>query len=1042
MDLLHWYLGQRSLQPNPLVSSQEVKSVPFLRQHWRAGEVYGDFVARPRSQWRRAASMFLEPHPKLDILPDNRNPGKCERRWSLASSRTLRTSKSQSIMSLVDRSEATDSPLERATEEGHNAGSWKNASHYRRRLDLTHHSPLEQPQQRQSCELGNGHAEATSASAHDQSLHSVLVDCESKEVAETTTAASLRDVIETSQATWQSLATAASSIPPLPVPAAIPSNVRHRVFGERLKPASGAIFAYIADNAADRMPCPLAHSYVLPRSTDEPVSRAHDSSTWQPLPAVASDDNRGPRVRSSSVSFGCSSIRQRRAARTCSLPNPSTESPTRSAHSSDATSESSPGQARHQSQCFTASPSEAANLSSVSFETMPSPFLCAWAQQNLDVLQVSETDVHSSSDQSSLGFEGGRPSFGESLFSENEEEPDDPVEATSISNLRRRSLGSDFGLSALRNESEDASSRRVTEHRLTTETTCSLTDTSSLSTEIVISPDRSLSIGSPASLSCKSTGSLRLHLETNHACASTTDTAAMMLFKASCSSDRVWNAAQGPTNDEPATDTCRLDLRELSPLELHNYKWPHNNLAAVPEASEEIVSLYSRTGTWHERADQSRSHPLLPDTASSLYLNDAVTSVLDEQLTLQAMSELFVQRRPSRPSEPDLEEHEATAPHISGSAQAATQVVIRSFPESPGHRSTASSAPNASDEGDKTAVSFESGEHVGPLTSFEREQAAVVRNSPDPTRTFDLRRISGSSRRSISSMFGIGSKTTARLSSRDRSAREVPRASSAPLERSEERPMSDEADVAGTQMQPLPSLRPWTADLESIDLRIGEAVQKQFGSQLTTSKAVVKRKPVPSYDQSQCSARPGDIVVSAYDERRKSLMVTAANGKQSATRANTGNGELKIRPASEDVERAQNGAKAGWPTITPARTRQLWTVNDVQEALLWMQADDIKAVHCKAQNTREKENEHCVQHPPVRRSKHKASTSPLRRPRPVPLPTPQRTSSRRRLTMPISPGPGRSVVKAGSRGLSRPAPMPRQHIVVAPEHLVSNGGWL
>lgn len=1029
MDLLHCYLVQRSLQPHPLVSSREVNSVPFLRHHWRAGEVNGDFVTRPRSKWRRAASMFLEPHPKLDILPDHRNTGKCERRWSLASSRTLRTSKSQSILSLVDRSEATGSSLELAAEEGHDAESKISASHYRRRLDLTHYSPFEQPQQRQSCELGDGHAEVTSASAHDPSLHSVLVHCESKEVAETTTAASLRDAIETSQATWKSLATAASSIPPLPVPAATPSNVRHRVFGERLKPASGAVFAYIADNAADGTPCPLAHGSKSPGSAGEPGSQLYGTLTSPVLSGVASDDNRGQRVRSSSVSLGNSSARQRRAGRTCSLPNPSTPSPRRSAHCSDATSESSPGQARHQSQCFTASPSEAANLSSISFETMPSPFLCAWAQKNLDVVQVSETDVHSSSDQDSATFESGHPSFGDSLSFANQEEGSDCV---SRGNLRRRSLGSDFGLSALRNESRDASSHRVTEHRLTTETICSLTDTSSLSTEVVISPDRSLSIGSPASVSCKSTGSLRLHLETNHACASATDTPAMRLFKAPCGPVKVWNAGQ---DDEPAAEACRLDLRELSPLELHNYKWPHNNLAAVPEASEEIVSLYSRTGTWHERADQSRSHPLLPDTAS---LNNAVTSVLDEQSTLQAMNE-FVQRRPS---EPDFEEHEATAPHIEGSAEAAAQVVISSFPQSPCHQSTASSAPNASDEGDKTAVSFESGEHVAPLTSFEREQAAIVRNSPDPTRTFDLRRISGSSRRSISSMFGIGSKTTARLSSRNMSAREVPRASSAPLEWSEERRISDVADVAGTQMQPLPSLRPWTADLESIDVRIGEAVQKQFGSQLTTPKAVVKRKPVPSYDDSQYSARPGDIVVSAYDERRKSLMVTAANGNQSATRPHTADRELKRRPASEDVERAQTGAKAGWPTITPARTRQLWTVNDVQEALLWMHADDTKAVHCKAQNTREKENVHCVQAPPVRRSKHKASTSPLRRPRPVPLPTPQRTSSRRRNTVPTSPGPGRSVAKAGSRGLSRPAPMPRQHIVVAPEHLVSNGGWL
>ncbi|KAK0540720.1 hypothetical protein OC835_000537 [Tilletia horrida] len=63
-----------------------VRSVPYRREHWTAGEVVGDRVARPRSALLRGLSLIFETHPRLEVLPFQAEPEAASRRVRLPNS--------------------------------------------------------------------------------------------------------------------------------------------------------------------------------------------------------------------------------------------------------------------------------------------------------------------------------------------------------------------------------------------------------------------------------------------------------------------------------------------------------------------------------------------------------------------------------------------------------------------------------------------------------------------------------------------------------------------------------------------------------------------------------------------------------------------------------------------------------------------------------------------------------------------------------------------------------------------------------------------
>ncbi|CAD6888187.1 unnamed protein product [Tilletia laevis] len=49
--------------------NDRVRSVPYGREHWTAGDVAGDRVTRPRSALLRGLSLLFDPRPRLEVLP-------------------------------------------------------------------------------------------------------------------------------------------------------------------------------------------------------------------------------------------------------------------------------------------------------------------------------------------------------------------------------------------------------------------------------------------------------------------------------------------------------------------------------------------------------------------------------------------------------------------------------------------------------------------------------------------------------------------------------------------------------------------------------------------------------------------------------------------------------------------------------------------------------------------------------------------------------------------------------------------------------------
>ncbi|KAE8232963.1 hypothetical protein CF326_g2006 [Tilletia indica] len=54
--------------------NDQVRSVRYRREHWNAGEVVGDRVARPRSALLRGISLLFDPRPRLEVLPFRAEP--------------------------------------------------------------------------------------------------------------------------------------------------------------------------------------------------------------------------------------------------------------------------------------------------------------------------------------------------------------------------------------------------------------------------------------------------------------------------------------------------------------------------------------------------------------------------------------------------------------------------------------------------------------------------------------------------------------------------------------------------------------------------------------------------------------------------------------------------------------------------------------------------------------------------------------------------------------------------------------------------------
>ncbi|KAK0543115.1 hypothetical protein OC845_006282 [Tilletia horrida] len=58
---------------NTTTPAPPVRSVPYERRHWTAGQVTGDRVVRPRSAFVRGMSLLFEPNPRLEVLPSERD---------------------------------------------------------------------------------------------------------------------------------------------------------------------------------------------------------------------------------------------------------------------------------------------------------------------------------------------------------------------------------------------------------------------------------------------------------------------------------------------------------------------------------------------------------------------------------------------------------------------------------------------------------------------------------------------------------------------------------------------------------------------------------------------------------------------------------------------------------------------------------------------------------------------------------------------------------------------------------------------------------
>lgn len=114
-------------------SDASVASVPYSTKHWRAGEIRGDRVARPRHSVHRAVNM-LQPKPKLDVLPDRK-----EGKTSHASPRRGKSSPA-SPWRLIGKRQALDS--EGSIEMPRSAGSLSDGSPGVGRKVASSQSPL------------------------------------------------------------------------------------------------------------------------------------------------------------------------------------------------------------------------------------------------------------------------------------------------------------------------------------------------------------------------------------------------------------------------------------------------------------------------------------------------------------------------------------------------------------------------------------------------------------------------------------------------------------------------------------------------------------------------------------------------------------------------------------------------------------------------------------------------------------------------------------------------------------------------------------
>lgn len=267
---------------------------------------------------------------------------------------------------------------------------------------------------------------------------------------------------------------------------------------------------------------------------------------------------------------------------------------------------------------------EPAGSMSISFESLPSPFLTAWVKNVTSAVNEFECDVPPTdtlmpdkscaaasmvtSPQSSSGFER-RKSLGSTLglpgsapLSAKSEKlivtgcpsttrnTEDQSITPSSKLAHRKSLGSDFGLRECHTSEKSLVvevekntyelNKASREKHMTLHSAYSLHSDggSSLPTsEIVVSPDDSISLSSPAQSPERTTGT-------------------MVITSSSSSSpqghnQQVTNITVFHFNEEHSTPT--LDLRRLTPLELHAYKWPYGHLSTVPEVSEEGATISS-----------------------------------------------------------------------------------------------------------------------------------------------------------------------------------------------------------------------------------------------------------------------------------------------------------------------------------------------------------------------------------------------------------------------------------------------------------------
>lgn len=166
--------------------------------------------------------------------------------------------------------------------------------------------------------------------------------------------------------------------------------------------------------------------------------------------------------------------------------------------------------------------------------------------------------------------------------------------------IRRKSLGSEFGLSALsmsRGEHTDSAIQNLTEAAkeqsgLTIDNVATaISDVASctVSSEVIISPDGTVSIYSPSQ-------------SIERAQKDRESYSWSPLSK--CDPSVILPHAH--KKEEPVA--CELDLRAMNPLELHMYMWPYAHLSTVTEMSEETDTLYSRYSGLSVAASHSQHH--------------------------------------------------------------------------------------------------------------------------------------------------------------------------------------------------------------------------------------------------------------------------------------------------------------------------------------------------------------------------------------------------------------------------------------------------